>query len=225
MSFDPELAGFGSGLANAYIRKMDIINRGFSRYNTDWSLPILKQILPTIEDQARSKASIPLMTIFFGANDAALYPSPQHVPVDKYKSNIKEMVNLIKNPQSEFYNPKMRLILITPPPLYEPLWKKRCEERGDPMNRTNESAKIYAEALKETAKELNVVVIDLWTAIMSASEQNKQDLSYFLSDGLHLTDKGYKILFDAVMDTISTHFPDIHPDALEFEIAVDAANF
>src|SRR6478735_11768631 len=105
---------------------MDVVNRGLSGYNTDWAMPILKQLLPTTEDQAKQKASIRLMTIFFGANDAALPGSVQHVPLERYKANIKEMIDTIKNPQSPFYNPNIRLILITPPPLFEPLWKKRC---------------------------------------------------------------------------------------------------
>lgn len=30
--------------ADAYNRKMDVINRGFSGYNTDWIIPVFEQV-------------------------------------------------------------------------------------------------------------------------------------------------------------------------------------
>ncbi|CAO3671210.1 unnamed protein product [Rhizopus stolonifer] len=229
MAYDPALAGFASALANAYIRKLDVINRGFSGYNTDWALPIFKQLLPTKEDQARQKTKISLMTIFFGANDAALPGSYQHVPIERYISNTKSMIYMLRNPESEFHNPQVRLILITPPPLYEPLWKKRCEESGGELDRTNENAKAYAEAIKQVGQELDVIVVDLWSRVMDASEKIGQELSYFLSDGLHLNAKGYEILYNAIMEAISTRYPEIHPDVLNYQVpwwrSVDKENY
>ena len=35
--------GFAQRLANAYTRKLDVINRGLSGYNTDWAIPIFEQ--------------------------------------------------------------------------------------------------------------------------------------------------------------------------------------
>lgn len=30
--------------ADVYARKFDVLNRGLSGYNTDWGLPVLKQV-------------------------------------------------------------------------------------------------------------------------------------------------------------------------------------
>jgi hypothetical protein len=30
--------------ADLYVRKLDILNRGFSGYNTDWALPVWEQV-------------------------------------------------------------------------------------------------------------------------------------------------------------------------------------
>jgi lysophospholipase L1-like esterase len=179
-------------------------------------LPILRQILPTVEDQKTSKNRISLITIFFGANDAALPFAYQHVPITRFTENLSEMFNMIQNPNSQFYNPNAKIILITQPPVNEVQWKKRCDENGDPMNRTAEVAKAYAEAAREIAGQHQVPVCDLWTELMQlvgedvvngkeeyvdvasktcyADEKSyKHDLSEFLLDGLHLNSNGNKV--------------------------------
>ncbi|KAI8647040.1 SGNH hydrolase-type esterase domain-containing protein [Parasitella parasitica] len=216
-SFDPELRGFGALLSNVYVRKLDIINRGFSGYNTDWALPILRQLLPTHKEQQDQACSIPLMTIFFGANDAALDFSPQHVPLDRFKQNVKEMIDLVRNPQSRYYNPKLRLILITPPPINELQWKKNCD--NNVLNRTNKSARSYAECVSEIGRETDVPVADVWSCIMDKVHQQQRDLSDFLLDGLHLNANGYRELYDLLMQIISEKYKEIHPDNLDYELA------
>jgi len=60
MGWDPVLRGFGARLASTsietvdstiihqiaglYARKLDVLNRGFSGYNTDWALPVWGQV-------------------------------------------------------------------------------------------------------------------------------------------------------------------------------------
>ncbi|KAG0166516.1 hypothetical protein DFQ28_007190 [Apophysomyces sp. BC1034] len=218
MSYNPALQGFGANLANAYQRKIDVINRGFSGYNTDWALPVFKQLLPTRQEQAQQAASVRLITIFFGANDAALPISFQHVPLDRFKKNLNMLLDLVLSPDSRFYNPKARVMLITPPPLNEPQWQRRCEENGEALNRTAESARVYADAVREVGRDCEVVVVDLWTKIMDRCELERRDLSDFLFDGLHLNGNGNQVLYDLLMETIGHEFPEIHPDALEMEL-------
>lgn len=73
-SVPAESFGFGAALVRAYVRRLDVQVRGFSGYNTDLAVPILEAILAE-----KSTSKIKLLTIFFGANDAALESSPQHV--------------------------------------------------------------------------------------------------------------------------------------------------
>ncbi|ORZ17646.1 SGNH hydrolase-type esterase domain-containing protein [Absidia repens] len=193
MSFDPSLFGFGANLASAYQRKMDVLNRGFSGYNTDWALPIFRQLLPKVEDQHKQAARIELMTIFFGANDAAHLPSFQHVPLDRFKTNLATMIKTVKDPTSPYYNPALRLVLITQPPLNESQWKQRCDENGNPMDRSSEQAQIYAAAVKQIGQEHDTVVVDLWTKVMEMAAENPNGLSDYLFDGLHLNSNGFKV--------------------------------
>jgi lysophospholipase L1-like esterase len=103
------------------------------------------------------------------------------------------MIELVKNPDSIYYNPKMRIILITPPPLNEIQWSKRCEEQGGKLNRTNESARKYADCIVEIGRENDVAVADIWTEIMDKVDQENRDLSEFFLDGLHLNSNGYNV--------------------------------
>jgi lysophospholipase L1-like esterase len=64
--------GFGAGgwagvLADTYQRRVDVINRGYSGFNTRLAVEILDDVLP-----AAAAGTIGLATVFFGANDAAL---------------------------------------------------------------------------------------------------------------------------------------------------------
>ncbi|KAI8068552.1 SGNH hydrolase-type esterase domain-containing protein [Gongronella butleri] len=218
MSFDPALLGYGANIANAYQRKLDVFNRGFSGFNTDWALPLLRQILPSVEVQRVTPARIELITIFFGANDAAIPGSPQHVPQDRYKKNLAAMIDLMKHPDSPYYNPNIRIIVINPPPLDEVKTKKNCEESGEEMNRFAHITKQYADAAKEVAKEKGVPVADIWLRITDKASSSSNGLADYLFDGLHLNDNGYKELYDLLMDTIRKHYPEIHPDNLQEEI-------
>jgi isoamyl acetate esterase len=71
--YDPEMPGFGPALQHGYLRRTDVVNRGFGGYNTEWLLPVLQQqIIPSV-------FNVVLWIILIGANDAMLAPGPTHV--------------------------------------------------------------------------------------------------------------------------------------------------
>ncbi len=63
--------GFSSGwvslLSNAYTRRADVFNRGFSGYNTRHAV----DLLPTVFGKEMNPNTL-FVTVFFGANDASL---------------------------------------------------------------------------------------------------------------------------------------------------------
>ncbi|KAJ7516622.1 hypothetical protein O6H91_22G064800 [Diphasiastrum complanatum] len=102
--------GWGAALADRYARKADIILRGLSGYNSRWALFLLDRIFPT----AALNPPV-LVTVFFGANDAALpdrKSKAQHVPLSEYKENLQRIVSHLKG-----LSPSTRVVLITPPPI------------------------------------------------------------------------------------------------------------
>ena len=66
--------GWSSLLADAYVRRVDVINRGYSGYNSRWALQLLDRVFPSPPAGASATAAPParLATVWFGANDAAL---------------------------------------------------------------------------------------------------------------------------------------------------------
>ncbi|KAI9598453.1 SGNH hydrolase-type esterase domain-containing protein, partial [Syncephalis fuscata] len=213
---DPFNDGWVSGLQHTYIRRADVINRGFSGYNTEWALNVLAMILPNAQQSSPSSmmigrpASIELLIICLGANDAAIPPSGQHVPLTRYRENLKMLVDLVQSPMSRYYSPKTRVMLVSPPPLDEAKWAKQCNSDGKMLDRKATTTQKYAETCVKLANELNVPVLDLHTMLLEkAAEGSSGTLGDYLIDGLHLGPLGNRVLFEGVVGVIKRAWPDL----------------
>lgn len=211
-------------LQQAYIRRLDIINRGFSGYNTELALKVLPKIMPDPEH-----ARVRYLAILFGSNDACFLEAEngQHVPLDKYKKNL---VKLLTHPVVEAHKP--RLILITPPPVEERRLEHRVKSQGyTKLNRSNERTKQYADASREVANEMNIACLDLWSAFMAkAGWKDGQPLCGaidlpenvvlrgLIHDGLHLTPEAYHLFYEEMMKVIGDKWPDEMPNRLPYVI-------
>ena len=191
--------GWGSLLAHTFQRQVDIINRGLSGYNTTHAL----QVSPFIITPSTTKHT-KLFTVFFGANDAALeHISPQHIPLNEYKSNLITIVEQIKAVRA---SPSIPLIVITPPPVDEGAWFAQCKITNNAQtlpNRTNSAAKAYGEAAKDAFKTSqylseNVFICDSFDALGG----NDDNYIRHLNDGLHLSGSGNVALYDALIKVI-----------------------
>ena len=88
-----------SMLADALQRKCDVINRGFSGYNSR----NVKNILPQFgDDLLRDPENVSAITVFLGANDAndpavvrAGTPN-QNVPLPEYEQNLNWILNFLE---------------------------------------------------------------------------------------------------------------------------------
>ncbi|XP_039068392.1 GDSL esterase/lipase At5g45920-like [Hibiscus syriacus] len=193
-SFDE--GGWGASLANHFSRRLDVVLRGYSGYNTRWALKVLDRVFPAAESGGASPLAV---TVFFGANDACLpdrYGAFQHVPVEEYKQNLHSIVSSLKNRW-----PKALILLITPPPVDEDA-RIRHPYVENPLGlpeRTNESAGCFAKACVETAVECAIPVVDLWTRMQQYPEWHKA----YLSDGLHLSQEGNKVVFEEVLKKLN----------------------
>lgn len=191
--------GWGAALADHFTRQADVVLRGFSGYNTRWALKVLTRAM---EGAAAAGGADPAaVTVFFGANDACLpdqVQAHQHVPLDEYQSNLRAICAYFKKQWAS-----TAIILITPPPIYEPERIRDIYGDNDPSRqpeRTNEAAATYAQACITVAKELDHPVIDIWTKM----QQYPDWQTSALSDGLHFTPLGNKILFEEVLKTLKS---------------------
>ncbi|NXJ14279.1 IAH1 esterase, partial [Odontophorus gujanensis] len=175
--------GWSCAMPCVCFRRCDVVNRGFSGYNTRWA----KVILPRLMGKSTAAERTVAVTIFFGANDSALKDvnPQQHVPLEEYTANLTSMVHYLKSIDIS----KDRIILITPPPLQESAWEKECLAKGDKLNRRNATTGEYAQACVRVARDCGTEVLDLWTLM-----QKDEDFSCYLSDGLHLSTKGNSFL-------------------------------
>ena len=228
---------FGPALADYYVRRLDVINRGLSGYNTTQALKILPQIIPSPQ-----KVRVRFMTISFGANDARLPDTPggpqQHVPLQDFKDNLRKIAT--HNCLSAHHG--VRIILITPPPVDERKLLEADRAKypdavagtgGTVMRRTAYTIATYAQAVRDLGAELQLPVLDIWSAMARESgyEWSADDLdnfdkppfgSYktpvntalqsFLHDGLHFTRSAYKLLFEELIALIERTWPDQTPE-------------
>jgi len=212
--------GWGILLSEAYSRKADIINRGYSGFNTKWALHLLPQIFTD-----NAFPSVKFITLWFGANDASLVHlnKRQHIPLDKYEANlhtiISHLLNLKTNATSTGHP---YIILFTPPPVEEATWLKTVNERYNgkdtEANRSNMQTKLYAECAVKVAKKVaeshaNCFSIDIWTE-MQANPNWKE----YLNDGLHLSKKGNRLVYDKLMQLIKAKIPECHVDKIPMQI-------
>ncbi|KAK3700558.1 hypothetical protein LTR37_015886 [Vermiconidia calcicola] len=228
----PGAGFFGPALTDAYVRKLDVINRGMSGYNTTQALKILPQAIPSPEH-----AGVRFLTIFFGANDARLPNTPsdpqQHVPLDKFKENLRA----IATHQCVKPHKDVRIILITPPPVEERVNIKADEAKlpglGPMFRRSVAETARYAQAVRALGWELNLPVLDIWGAMMKKARYNgsglenealvgsrdapeSKVLQEFLHDGLHFSRSAYVLLYKELMELIEQTWPDQMPDQLPF---------
>jgi lysophospholipase L1-like esterase len=210
-SFRVDLAGWGASLVNYFARKADVVLRGFGGYNTRLAAQfLLEKIFPFPGAQPPPL----LVTVFFGANDAADPTATHgsvHVPLEEYRGNLHKIVSHIRKQSDE-----TRIILITPPPVSERMreeyQRKRHGKAPGVPTRRNELTKLYADECKKVAEQTDVPVIDLWSALQ---DQPDWDLKY-LSDGLHLSAQGNAKVFDELMKVLAVD-PALKADYLPWD--------
>lgn len=139
--------------------------------------------------------TVRLMTIWLGCNDACPLPSIQHVPMDRFKENLKTLVSMITDQSSQFYSPDTKIILITPPPLSAEQWTATRAALDPPkgLDRYTEVTATYAEAVIDVGKEIGVPVTDIFKPMWEAAEKSEKKLEKYLLDGLHLNGAGYQV--------------------------------
>uniref|UniRef100_A0A7S0FJG7 SGNH hydrolase-type esterase domain-containing protein n=1 Tax=Pyrodinium bahamense TaxID=73915 RepID=A0A7S0FJG7_9DINO len=174
--------GWVSILADEFIRKVDIINRGYSGYNTRK----VRAILPIVLGENRREKLL-FSTLCLGANDAAPLddtPLCSGVPVGEYEDNMVEIAQ-------ELLQISDNLVIIAPPPV--------DADGSMAMGRTMDNTRQYAEAAERVAKKLGVLFVNAFADLQSEAQWEKD----MLIDGVHLTGKGNTSLAKAVLKALA----------------------
>ena len=203
------VGGWGARLQERYQRRADVLNRGYSGYNTRWALEVLND--PTFYDG--SDSHVILATIFFGANDASLpqHNMRQHVPLEEYAANLRSIVRHFRQ-----HCPRAALVLIAPPPVCHEQRLAFQRERyphapSGVLERTNEAAGEYAAAAARVAVEMGIACVNLWAEMQRAAPA--AGWHAFLSDGLHLSEEGNRFVDEALWRTLRLAHPELVVEA------------
>jgi isoamyl acetate esterase len=141
------------------------------------------------QDERQNVPKVRLLVIWLGANDAALTPSMQHVPIEQFITNLRKLVHAVTHLDSPRYSPGTRIILATPTPVEEILAAKTLESTA----RTFDVTKEYAMAVRDVGIAEGIPVADVWTRIWEESGKQERALGKYLVDGLHLSNAGYQV--------------------------------
>uniref|UniRef100_A0A8C4QI72 SGNH hydrolase-type esterase domain-containing protein n=1 Tax=Eptatretus burgeri TaxID=7764 RepID=A0A8C4QI72_EPTBU len=106
-------------------RRCDVICRGLSGYNSRWARLILPRILPPTNKKEENENTA--VTVLLGANDSVLSVFPQqHVPLAEFEDNLQNIVRYLASLGIQ----KKNIVVISPPPLWEPTWEVECKAGG-----------------------------------------------------------------------------------------------
>jgi len=84
----PPCYGWGSLLSAIFQRRCDVVSRGLSGFTTRMARGVVEQVC----SRDSVGECVRLVTVWFGANDAALEGvSPQHISVEEYGVNLAEV--------------------------------------------------------------------------------------------------------------------------------------
>ncbi|KAJ3116939.1 hypothetical protein HDU96_008339 [Phlyctochytrium bullatum] len=212
--YDAHRHGWVALLSDCYIRKAELRNRGFSGYNTRWLKPLLKEILSEFED-----GQLLLMTVWAGANDAVVPEANAHqaVPLSEFKDNLSQMLQTAKS-----LHPRVKIVVITPPPVDAEAWGEHCKNNNRPADRTLERTSVYKDACLQVAEEIagafpgDIAMLDTFKMLdidtSTSAERVKEKLRKVFYDGLHFNALGNDTVGDAVKALILATWPELNPE-------------
>ncbi|CAH9103363.1 unnamed protein product [Cuscuta europaea] len=159
VQFSYSQEGWGAILSDIYARKADIVLRGYCGWNSRCALEVLDKVFPKNADEQPS-----LVIVYFGGNDSMspdVYGVNAHVPLSEYVENMRKIAIHLKS-----LSETTRIIFLTCPPINE----AQILEVFGSSSRSNKLCQKYSDACVELCKQLDVKVIDLWTALQQRDD-------------------------------------------------------
>ena len=171
-----------SRIGNMFERKLDVINRGFSGYNSEHIRYFMNEIFSEFDPK-----SIGGITILLGTNDSADKTNTlQHVPLERYIENMIWIVEyLVKWGVS-----RKKIILISPARMDD---QKIQQLFGEGSTVSDAQVREYANACVEIAYKTGVLFANVYKAMLDEGDDGHKK---YLSDGIHFNSEGGTFLFE-----------------------------
>ncbi|CAN1174800.1 GDSL esterase/lipase CPRD49, partial [Linum perenne] len=205
--------GWGSALSEIYSRSADVILRGYYGWNSRRAVQVLDKIFP--KDAAEQPS---LVIVYFGGNDSMGPHSSglgPHVPLPEYVDNMKKICLHLKS-----LSDTTRVIVLSTPPVDEARVRSNKSEYLSEIVRTNELCGQYSEACIKLCKELDLKVVDLFSALQTRSDWT----TACFTDGIHLSAEGSKIVVKEILKVLkeAEWSPSLHWKEMPIEFSEDS---
>ena len=145
-------AGWATALAAYFGRRADVFNRGYGGYNVRWASVFAPSLFPAPPVGGGRHL---LVTVWFGANDAAAPGERAHVPLDEFEATLDSVVRRAGACAR-------RVLVLTPPPVHGPTRlaaqvRKYGARATGVLERTTERASTYGAASYRETSSLRCV--------------------------------------------------------------------
>lgn len=140
------------------------------------SLQVYPDVFPTLHSassESASSSNIRLMTIWLGTNDASDPSNPQHVSLEQFESNMEEIIRRSRSSESQWYDPNIKLVLMTPGPFAPDMMREIIHKDRNLANRNH---KPYVEMVEQIAKRERLPVVNVYNEIVRAAGGDSEAL-------------------------------------------------
>lgn len=208
---NPPVVEFNLGLQliRDYTRRMDVLNRGFSGYNSKMYRLMIDKILSIENDTSHSK--IELATLFLGTNDAAHAP-PDGIPYPEFIENMDYIINRI-------LKSNIKLILIGPAHHYSDIWNPlNQEDVSHGITRDSATNLKYSKGLEQLAIKYHIPFLNLFKLFETYNIQNhnQEATKDLFLDGIHFNGKGYRLMYCGLRSIIDQYYPEYSLENMPF---------
>lgn len=140
-----------------------------------WSTVDLVRKAPFI---ARLQPDVVVISV--GTNDAAPW---REITLKDFKKNLPIIADAFEG---------SRIIFFPPPPISE-------DTQSKAKQRNNSDLHGYHDAIKSFCNARSLDYIDAWSVFESLQKRGE---TYHVEDGVHLSDHGYEVLFEAMREVV-----------------------
>lgn len=191
----PTAIGWTAQMRSTYVRRADVINRGFSGYTSRLVAAILDDVFRGLPDPDDVYAVV----LWLGANDATRPDHVQHVPPSEFLTSMRALAERLRG---RF--PKAHVLIAGPPPVDAEAWDKHCRASGsdDGGGRCNRLVRVYAGLCRQVAAEAGCTFVDLYSEFVHRAD-GVAGIGRFLSDGLHLSQAGNDLVAEVLTSALA----------------------
>lgn len=187
----------GSALTHLFRRRADVLNRGLSGYSSKWMSSQFHRLKTELAELGPDQVFMVL--ILMGTNDSVLPGNPHHVPVEDFKNNLHELVRDVST-----LVPSAAVIVVSPPPCSQQLLNDKSSKLSKSGRaRSNEAVESYVAAAQDIVSSINLPLVK-FVNLYDALTETALPIEKYLTDGVHLSGEGYKVLFIKLVEVLQS---------------------